>query len=124
MLETFLIPERAVEANGEGPAIDLGAAAGKKLLVTLNITRVIEQQSLDVGIWGSADGADWSGKAILDFPQKFYAGTHQLVLNLGERPAIKFLRAKWTVNRWGKGAPTPRFTFSVAAREVAARSAA
>ena len=124
MLDTLLIPEQAVEANGAGPPLELGAAAGQKFLLTLSITRIIEQESLDVSIWGSEDGANWGTAPLAAFPQKFYAGEHQLILDLSERAEIKFLRAQWKVNRWGKGHPAPRFTFSVAIQQLKAAAAA
>ena len=124
MLNTFLIPEQAVEANGEGQPLELGDAAGGKLLLTLNITRIIEQQSLDVAVGGSEDGVNWDAKPVTAFPQKFYVGTHQLILDLTEHAAIKFLRGNWTVSRWGKGNLTPRFTFSVSIQQLAGEVAA
>ncbi len=124
MVEAFLVAEQTVEANGDGPPLELREAAGQKFLLTLNITRIIEQESLDVSVWGSAEGAEWGSKPLTAFPQKFYAGTHQLALDLSEQAGIKFLRAKWVVNRWGKGHPAPRFTFSVAIQQLAGRAAA
>ena len=114
-----LAPEQTVEKNGEGAPVEAGAFAGQRLLARLNITHILEQESLDVAVLGSADGADWSGQALAAFPQKFYAGQHEMLLDLGRRSEVRFLRAKWTVNRWGKGAPTPRFTFSVSVRPLA-----
>ena len=124
MLNTQLIPEQTIEASGDGPEIELGAAAGKKFLLTLNITRIIEQQSLDVSIWGSGDKTNWGQKALAAFPQKFYAGEHQILLDLSKNPEVKHLRGKWAVSRWGKGKPTPRFTFSLHIRELAGEAAA
>lgn len=109
MLPQFLLPETTVREAGQSADIDLGELQGGTLILTMGITRIIEQQSIDVSIWGSADGTDWGTKPLLAFPQKFYCGTYQLVLDLQERPA-RFLRAKWTVNRWGKGDPKPLFT--------------
>ena len=61
MMEAFLVPERTVvSAKGDGPAIDVSRAEGRIFLLTLAITSIIEQESLDVGIFGSADGAAWS----------------------------------------------------------------
>ena len=77
------------------------------LILTLGITRIIEQESIDIAIWGSADGTDWGAKPLVTFPQKFYCGTYQIVLDLSERPDVKYLRAKWAVNRWGKATQTP-----------------
>jgi hypothetical protein len=87
-------------------------------LLTLDITRVIEQESIDILIFGSADGAAWPAKPIDSFPQKFYAGQHPLLLDVSDKPDIKFLRAHWEVNRWGRGEPTPMFEFHIAMKEV------
>ena len=121
MFEAFLVPEKTVvTAKGDGAAVDASAAAGKTLLLTLAITRIIEQESLDVSVWGSPDGQDFGAKPLLAFPQKFYAGEHPLLLDLSKTPAIKFLRAHWEVGRWGRGAEIPMFEFQLSAREVPA----
>lgn len=122
MLE--LIPEQTAEANGTGPEIELGDAAGKKCLLTLHITRQLEQSALDVSVFGSEDKATWGAKAIVAFPQKFYAGEHQILLDLTGHPEVKYLRGAWTLGRWGRGRPTTRFTFSVQMRSLAADIAA
>ena len=110
MLPEFLLPETTVREAGTGPELRLGDQQGTTLILTLGITRIIEQESIDVSIWGSTDGADWGTKPIVNFPQKFYCGTYQLVVDLADRADIKYLRAKWAVNRWGKGDPKPLFT--------------
>ncbi len=119
MLDGFLVPEITVEANGEGEAIPVGESAGKTLLLTLAVTRILEQQSLDVSVWGSADGQQWGAKPLLAFPQKFYQGVSQLLLDLQDAPDAKYLRTKWTVNRWGVGSPKPRFSFLLKMQEQA-----
>jgi hypothetical protein len=119
MLDGFLVPEIMVEANGEGEPIALGESAGKAFLLTLAITRILEQQSLDVSVWGSADGQTWSAKPLISFPQKFYQGVSQQLLDLGEASDTKFLRTKWTVNRWGVGSTKPRFSFLLKIQEQA-----
>ena len=119
MFDRFLVPEITAEANGEGEPIELGEHGGKTFLLTLAITRVLEQQSLDVSVWGSADGADWGTKPLAAFPQKFYPGVSNLLLDLRGQPDIKFLRAKWSVNRWGVGDPKPRFSFLLKIQEQA-----
>jgi hypothetical protein len=110
MLQEFLLPETTVREAGAGSEIDLGGQVGGTLLLTLGITRIIEQQSIDISIWGSADGTDWGAKPVASFPQKFYCGTYQIVLDLTDRPQVRYLRAKWQVNRWGKGDSKPLFT--------------
>ncbi len=109
MLPQFLLPETTVREAGATTDLDLGAMQSDTLVLTLGITRIIEQESIDVSIWGSADGSDWGTKPLLSFPQKFYCGTYQMILDLTDRP-VRYLRAKWQVNRWGKGDPKPLFT--------------
>jgi hypothetical protein len=121
MVEGFLVPEKtAVTAKGDGAGMDISAAQSRVFLLTLNIINVIEQESLDVGVFGSPDGTAWGAKALAAFPQKFYRGQHPLLLDLTQQPDIKFLRAHWEVNRWGRGVETPMFEFNVTVREVPA----
>ena len=119
MIATFLVPEKTVvNAKGDGPAVDVSIAANRVFLLILNITNIIEQESLDVSIFGSADGAAWSPKPIATFPQKFYRAQHPMLLDVIAHPEIKFVRAHWEVNRWGRGTETPMFEFHVSMREV------
>jgi len=118
MLPEFLLEETTVRDAGTGPVIDLGNQPGGTLILTLGITRIIEQESIDVSVWGSADGSDWGVKPLVSFPQKFYCGTYQLLLDTSERPDVQFLRVKWQVNRWGKGDPKPLFTLYVFANQM------
>ena len=124
MLDAFLVPEITVESNGESDPMAFGENAGKTFLLTLAITRIVEQEALDVSVWGSADGADWGAKPLLAFPQKFYQGVSQLLIDLREKPEIKVLRTKWTVNRWGVGHPKPHFSFLVKIQEQVLAGAA
>ncbi|MBL0161438.1 MAG: hypothetical protein IPP47_30840 [Bryobacterales bacterium] len=118
MLPNFLLPDQVVRQNGSGPAIDLGEQAGGVLAVTLGVNRIIEQESLDVSIWGSVDGQVWSDKPIAAFPQKFYCGTYSLLVDLTDQPDVRYLRADWKMNRWGRGEPTPLFGLYVFAEVV------
>jgi hypothetical protein len=96
----------------------LGEVPGGTLVLTLGITRIIEQESIDLSIWGSSDGTEWGTKPIASFPQKFYCGTYQIVLDLTDHSELKFLRAKWAVNRWGKGDSKPVFTIYLFAQTM------
>jgi hypothetical protein len=118
MLPEFLLEEITVRDAGNGPVLDLGNPPGGTLILTLGITRIIEQESIDVSVWGSADGSDWGAKPLVSFPQKFYCGTYQLLLDTSERPDVRFLKVKWQVNRWGKGDPKPLFTIYVFANQM------
>jgi len=116
-----LVPaSTVVSAKGDGSAVDVSGAANRVFLVTLSITKIIEQESLDVSIFGSADGATWDTKSIAAFPQKFYCEEAPLLLDLATHPAVKFVRAHWEVARWGRGTETPMFEFGVSMREVPA----
>ena len=53
MLPNFLLPESIARSDGKGPEIDLGSKQGKLLVLTLGITRILEQESLEVSVWGS-----------------------------------------------------------------------
>jgi len=119
MLDTFLVPEKTVvNAKGDGPGLDIGGATNRVFLLTLHITNIVEQESIDVSIQGSADGKAWSGKPLNAFPQKFYRGEHPLLLDLSSQPEVKFLRAHWEVGRWGRGSEQPMFEFSLTVKEV------
>jgi hypothetical protein len=119
MMEAFLVPEKTtVTGKGDGPALELSPAQGRVFLLTLAITDIIEQESLDVSIHASADGAAWDAKPIVAFPQKFYREETPLLLDLTSRPEAKFIRAHWEVNRWGRGVETPMFEFHVSLQEV------
>ena len=118
-VDTLLVPEKTVvNAKGDGPAVSIGGAASPVFLLTLDITNIIEQEALDVSIYGSADGATWGAKSLTEFPQKFYRGQHPLLLDLTGHGDVKFIRAHWEAKRWGRGTETPMFEFHLAIREV------
>jgi hypothetical protein len=117
-IDTFLVPQKTVaNAKGDGPALDVSGAASRVFLLTLDITNILEQQSLDLTIYGSADGVTWGTKPLVAFPQKFYRGQHPLLFDLTANET-KFIRAHWEVGRWGRGTTTPMFEFHLAIREV------
>jgi len=63
----------------------------------MNITDQIEQESVDVSIWGSADGENWGTHPILKLPQQFYRGETRAVLELTLVPEVNFIRAGWEI---------------------------
>ena len=117
-LPAFLVPENVVREDGSGPVIPLGSAQGKMLSLALGITRIIEQESLDISIWGSADGSTWGAKPVASFPQKFYCGTYTILVDLSEQPDVAHLRVQWKMGRWGRGETKPLFGFYVFAQPV------
>ena len=121
MIDTSLVAaQTVVSAKGDGAAVDVSAAANRVFLVTLAITKIIEQESLDVSIFGSPDGATWDAKSIAAFPQKFYDGDSPLLLDLTAHADVKFVRAHWECARWGRGTETPMFEFGLTLKEVPA----
>jgi len=114
-----LIPANTrMEANGEGEAFDISGSATRTFLCVLTVTDQIEQESLDVSIWGSVDGTTWTKKPLLKLPQQFYRGTTKLILDLTVRLEMKFIRAGWELARWGRVAPTPMFVAGLELQEI------
>jgi hypothetical protein len=121
MFEGSLVLEKTViTGKGDGPVVELAGLKTRVLLLVLRITDIVEQEALDVSVFGSADGNAWGDKPLTAFPQKFYRGEHPMLLDLTARPDVKFLRAHWEANRWGRGPEAPMFEFSVNAREIPA----
>ena len=109
MASKFLLPESLAQQDGSGAAIALDAARGKPLLLTLGITRIVEQESLEVLVWGSPDKLNW--RLLQAFPRKCYCGTYSVVLDLTRQAEIRYLRGQWKMNRWVRGEITPLFGF-------------
>jgi hypothetical protein len=109
-----------VTANGDGAPQEISGSTTRTFLCTLEITEQIEQESLDVSIWGSQDGQNWGAKPLLKLPQCFYRGQTRQVLDLALRPEVKFIRARWELVRWGRVAPAPMFVIGLGLEEVPA----
>lgn len=122
MLQNFILPETLVREDGTGPQFDVESSSGVTVVLTLGITRIIEQESLDLTLWGSVDGTDWGAAPLIAFPQKFYCGTYTLLLDLSRTPDVRFLRAQWKLNRWGRGEPKPLFAIYLFAQESEERA--
>ena len=109
-IQLQLIPAGTrMEASADGASFNISESATRTFLCRLIVTDQIEQESLDVSIWGSSDGETWPKRPLLKLPQQFYRGTTKLVLDLSLRPEVKFIRARWDLNRWGRVAPIPMF---------------
>ena len=109
-----------VEENGAGEKVDVSASSTRTFFCVMVISDQIEQESIDVSIWGSADGENWGTHPILKLPQRFYRGETRAVLELVLRPEVKFIRAQWDLNRWGRVAPLPMFKVGLHLSEVPA----
>lgn len=121
MLPLSLIPEDIVRADGVGSPVDVCRYSGQLLVLTLAISRTIEQTSLAVSVWGSQDGVEWASKPLASFPRKSYCGLYSTLLNLAAAPDIRFIRVQWKVDRLSKFTGTPLFGFTVGAEKSGAR---
>src|SRR6266702_5805808 len=123
-MEFNLIPfDTRVEENGEGEKVDVSASSTRTFFCIMVISDQIEQESVDVSIWGSADGENWGTQPILKLPQQFYRGETRAVLDLTLVPEINFIRAGWDLNRWGRVAPLPMFVLGLRVMEIPAMPA-
>ena len=119
MIDTVLVADKTVvNAKGDGPAVDVSASANRVFLVTVHVSNIIEQESLEISISGSTDGVTWDPKPLVTYPQKFYRGEYPFLLDLTANSGVKFIRAHWEVARWGRGTETPMFEFGLSLREV------
>jgi hypothetical protein len=122
MLPAFVLEESIRHEDGSSAALDVSSETSRVLLITLGITRIIEQESLDVTLHGSEDGLSWSAAPLLAFPQKFYCGVYALLLDLSAEPNVRYIRAQWKMNRWGRGAPGALFSFYLVAETAEVRA--
>jgi hypothetical protein len=123
-MEFDLIPkDTLVKENGNSVPVDIRASQTRTFYCVLNIADQIEQESVDVSIWGSADGENWGTHPILKLPQQFYRGETRAVLELSLVPEVNFIRAGWDLNRWGRVAPLPMFVLGLHLAEIPAMPA-
>lgn len=123
-MEFDLIPPGTqLTENGHGSTADIGASQTRTFYCLLEVTDQIEQESVDIAIWGSADGEAWPSQPILKLPQQFYRGETRAVLDLTFFPEVKLIRAAWSVNKWGRGAPLPSFVLGLRLSEMPAMPA-
>lgn len=117
MAPGFLVPQTTAHANGDGTGVPVAPNRPGSLLVTLGVTKVVEQEVLHVFIQGSPNGSDWTERLAV-FPEKFYTGVSSLVIDLSQHAEVEYVRAQWKVARWGRGDKTPTFEFYVFAEPV------
>jgi hypothetical protein len=109
----FLLPETVARQDGMGAETPVDI---KIVQLTLGITRIIAQESLEVSIWGSADCLEW--RFLVSFPQKFYCGTYPMVLDLTRHRDVRYLRVQWKMGRWIRDESAPLFGFYLSAGEL------
>jgi len=123
-LEFVLIPPGTrLAANGEGQPFDISGSQTRTFICSMEITDQLEQESVDISVWGSADGQDFGKMPLLKMPQRFYRGETRQVLDLSLKPEIRFIRAKYDLARWGRVAPHPMFVLGFHVSEIPAFTA-
>jgi hypothetical protein len=121
MIDVLLVPENTVvTAKGDSEPLDVSATANPVFLATLSITKIVEQESIELTFFTSADGTTWGAKPLASLPQKFYVGEYPLLVDLSQANGARFLRAHWEVARWGRGPVTPNFEIALRVREIPA----
>ena len=113
-------PDTRLTANGEGQPYEIAASETRTFLCSMFIEDQVEQESVDISVWGSADGQDWGKFPLLKMPQRFYRGETRQILDLTLKPEVRFLRAKWELVRWGRVAPHAMFVLGFHLTEIAA----
>jgi hypothetical protein len=123
-LEFVLIPSGTrLAANGDGQPFDISGSQTRTFICSMEITDQLEQESVDISVWGSADGQDFGKMPLLKMPQRFYRGETRQVLDLSLKPEIRFIRAKYDLARWGRVAPHPMFVLGFHVSEIPAFTA-
>ncbi|HEY3743496.1 MAG TPA: hypothetical protein VGL53_26810 [Bryobacteraceae bacterium] len=107
----YLLPETVANQDGLGPVV---SADPKPTVLTLAITTAVDQEQLDVSVWGSTDGENWGDRPVAKFCHKSYCGSYNLPVDLSRVPGVRHLRVKWEMSRWGGERGRPLFGFYVA----------
>ena len=116
----FLLPETVAHQDGKGPETIL-KQSGTLLQLNLGITRIVEDECLEVSLWGSSDRQHWL--KLAQFPQKFYCGDYSLTLDLSPHPEVRYLRAHWKMGCRSPGGKSPLFGFQLTAEQMQAQHA-
>jgi len=121
MIDALLLPANTVvTTKGDSEPLDVSSAANPVFLATLSVTKIVEQQAIELSFFTSADGTTWETKPVASLPQKFYNGEYPLLVELSKANGARFLRAHWEVSRWGRGPVTPNFEIGLRVREIPA----
>lgn len=119
MLDAYLVPEKTqIIAKGDSQPLEISEAGSRVFLLTLSIASVVEQESIEVNVFTSADATTWDAKPVASLPQKFYPGEYPLLVDLTAATNAKFVRAHWEVTRWGRGPTAPKFEIAIRLREI------
>jgi hypothetical protein len=119
-MPAFLVPDTVARQDGVSAEVSVGER-GKPVVLTLGITRILEQETLEVSVWGSPDRQKW--RFVGAFPHKSYCGTYSMTVDLARNPDVEYLRVEWKMARWGQNATAPLFGFYVFVEQPKVRRA-
>ncbi|MEZ5400435.1 MAG: hypothetical protein R2729_12255 [Bryobacteraceae bacterium] len=115
MSPAYLVTEEVRREDGVSPSWPVPDA--DTLRITVGITRIVEQESLDVVIEGApANEENW--RPLLYFARKFYCGEYSQSVQRDQVNDIDRLRVRWRISRWHNSGPQPLFQFYVTAEEA------
>ena len=118
-IQSVLIePSTVLATKGQSVLVDISSVTSRVFLLTLTIREVVEQEYIELSVYGSADGAQFGTTPIATLPQRFYPGEYPTLLDFSSRPDVNFVRINWDCARWGRGALNPRFVCGLTLREV------
>ncbi len=119
VLDSILLPAGTViSQKGDSSAVDITGAPVQIFLLTLQIAEAVEQEYIEIELYGSSDGTAWGARPLATLPQRFYPGEYPTLVDLSAATDTKYLRARWEVSRWGRGELTPHFVGSLTLRPV------
>lgn len=121
MSPIFLVTEQVFSESGEGQAISLDNSPDGPLQLTLGITQILQQENVEVSVWGSTDRREWS--RIASFPHKSYCGTYSMVLGTLLQRNLKYLKARWSMERWASVKKDALVSFYLLAEDAKVRVA-
>ena len=108
----ILLPEMVAQQDGVGVAFE-PEPFNTQWLLTLNVSRILEHEGLEVTVTGSPDREHWL--PVARFPRKFHCGTYSHWVDLAKHPGVRYVRAEWKMTRWGLSESSVLCGFSVTA---------
>ena len=122
-MEFDLIPQGTLlQEDGSGAAVDIRDSSTRTFFSVMVITDQIEQESVDVNIWGCSRRRNLGHASDPEIARSSsaYRGETRAVLDLTMVPEVNFIRAGWELKRWGRVAPLPMFVLGVHLAEIPA----
>ena len=115
MLPSSLVKEEVRRESGSSPVLEVSGL--EALTLTLEISRIVEREGLELAVYGSSNGVDWDSQPLAVLPPKCYCGSYPLEIDLSRHPGVSHVKAAWRMARWGARDRQPLFAFQIRAEE-------